>query len=73
MHELEEEGSEIQKRYIWGGIEPTEEVLSRLEELGRNKRINEVWITPELPFIVYLTAGFFTAAFYGDFISTLFF
>jgi len=73
MHELEEEGSEIKKRYIWGGIEPTEEVLSRLEELDRNKRINEVWITPELPFIVYLTAGFFTAAFYGDFISALFF
>jgi preflagellin peptidase FlaK len=73
MHEIEEKGSEIKKRYIWGGIEPTEKVLSRLGDLERDKKIREVWVTPELPFIVYLTAGFSTAAFYGDFISTLFF
>jgi len=71
MHEIEEESGEM--KYVWGGIEPTEEILSRFEELERQKRIKEVWITPELPFIVYLTAGFFTAAFYGDFISTLLF
>ncbi len=69
MHEIEEESGK--KKYIWGGIEPTEETLSRLEELERKKRVKEVWITPELPFIVYLTAGFFTAAFYGDFIFVL--
>lgn len=73
MQDLEDGGSEIRKRYRWGGVEPTEEVLSRLEDLGRDKKIKEVWITPELPFIVYLTAGFFTTAFYGDFISTLLF
>gem|GEM_PF-2188976 len=73
MHEIEREGSEIKKRYIWGGIEPTEEGLSLLEDLERDKKIRAVWVTPELPFIVYLTAGFFTAAFYGDFISSLFF
>lgn len=71
MHEMEDKSEK--KRYIWGGIEPTEEILSRLEELERRKKIKEVWITPELPFIVYLTAGFFTAAFYGDFISILLF
>jgi preflagellin peptidase FlaK len=73
MHEIEEKGSEIKRRYIWGGIEPTEKALSRLGDLERDKKIKEVWVTPELPFIVYLTAGFFTAAFYGDFISILFF
>ncbi|RZN36092.1 MAG: A24 family peptidase [Methanophagales archaeon ANME-1-THS] len=73
MHDLEDKGSEIQKRYIWGGIEPTEEVLRRLDDYGQNKGIKKVWITPELPFIIYLTAGFFTAALYGDFISTLLF
>jgi len=52
-------------------LEPTEEVLSRLGGLERDKRIKEVWITPELPFIMYLTAGFFTAAFYDDFIFVL--
>jgi len=73
MHEIEDKGSEIEKRYIWGGIEPTEEVLGLLGDLKRAKKIKEVWVTPELPFIMYLTAGFFTAALYGDFISTLLF
>lgn len=69
MHELER-GERM--RYIWGGIEPTEEIVRHLEALARAGTIKDVWITPELPFIVYLTAGFFTAAFYGDFIATLF-
>ncbi len=69
MHEIEEDSEK--KKYVWGGIEPTEEKLSRFEELERDKRIKKVWITPELPFIVYLTAGFFTAAFYGDFTFVL--
>lgn len=73
MHELVEKGSELQERYVWGGVEPTEEVFHRLEALARTKGLKKVWITPELPFIVYLTAGFFTAVIYGDFIGSLFF
>jgi preflagellin peptidase FlaK len=63
----------IEKKYVWGGVEPTEEVISCLEELEQKGKLSEVWVTPELPFILYLTAGFFTAVFYGDFISALFF
>ena len=76
MHELQIQGSDyigIVQKYVWDGVEPTEEVISCLEELEQKGKLREVWITPELPFIVYLTAGFFTAAFYGDFISTIFF
>ncbi len=68
MHEIEDTG---EMKYVWGGIEPSEEILNRLEELARHKKIENVWVTPELPFIVYLTAGFITAIFYGDFISYL--
>lgn len=71
MHEIEEVSGK--EKYVWGGIEPTEEILRYLEEFYREKKIDGVWITPELPFILYLTAGFFIAVFYGDFISTLFF
>ena len=71
MHEIKTVSGK--KKYVWGGIEPTEEILSHLEELEREKKIDGVWITPELPFILYLTAGFFITVFYGDFISTLFF
>ncbi|MHC1611290.1 MAG: A24 family peptidase [Candidatus Methanospirareceae archaeon] len=71
MHDIEEVSGK--GKYVWGGIEPTEEILSSLEELEREKKIEEVWITPELPFILYLTAGFFIAVFYGDLISAFFF
>lgn len=71
MHEIKTVSGK--EKYVWGGIEPTEEILSSLEELEREKKIAGVWITPELPFILYLTAGFLIAIFYGDFISTLFF
>lgn len=71
MHEIKEVSGK--EKYVWGGVEPTEEVLSSLEELEQDKKIEGVWITPELPFILYLTAGFFIAVFYGDFISTFFF
>jgi preflagellin peptidase FlaK len=71
MHDIEAESGK--KRYVWGGIEPTEEILSHLKELEREKKIDGVWITPELPFILYLTAGFFITVFYGDIISALFF
>jgi len=76
MHELQIQGhgsDGIEKKYVWGGVEPTEEVISCLEELEQKGKLREVWVTPELPFILYLTAGFFTAAFYGDFISALLF
>ena len=63
----------VERKYVWGGVEPTEEVMSRLEELEQKGKLSEVWVTPELPFILYLTAGFFTAAFYGDFISAILF
>jgi preflagellin peptidase FlaK len=70
MHEIE--AGSGKEKYVWGGIEPTGEILSSLEELEREKKIESVWITPELPFILYITAGFFTTVFYGDFISTFF-
>jgi preflagellin peptidase FlaK len=63
----------IESKYVWGGVEPTEEVIHCLEERSQKGKLREVWVTPELPFIVYLTAGFFTAAFYGDFIFLLLF
>ena len=73
MHQITARVKPEEWKYVWGGIEPTEEILSHLEALNRKGKIRKVWITPELPFIVYLTAGFFIAVLYGDFISAIVF
>lgn len=43
------------------GVEPDEKIL---RELGKLKK--EVWATPALPFLVFLTAGLIVAFFVGD-------
>ncbi|RUM34493.1 MAG: peptidase A24 [Archaeoglobus sp.] len=58
--------------YVEGGkvvrklrsIEATDEELRKL----RNAGITEVWVSPALPFICFITAGFLTAVFAGDLI-----
>ncbi len=59
-------------RFKSGGVEINEKTirqLKNLEDVGIIK--NEVWVTPGLPFMVSITAGFFVAAFYGDLISSI--
>nr|MCR5853436.1 hypothetical protein [Methanophagales archaeon] len=58
-------------KYVWGGLEPSEEYLRQIEDAAKRGIVKEVWITPELPFVVFLTAGFFTASLLGDFIFML--
>jgi preflagellin peptidase FlaK len=61
-----------QFRFKPGGVEINEKTirqLKNLEELGIIK--NEVWVTPGLPFMISITAGFFVAAFYGDLIYSI--
>ncbi|MDF2954472.1 A24 family peptidase C-terminal domain-containing protein [Candidatus Alkanophaga liquidiphilum] len=76
MHELRSFGgagegsgavSGYELRYVWGGIEPSEGVLKLLERSG----LSEAWVTPQMPFLVYLTVGFFIAAAYGDIVFNL--
>ena len=58
-------------KYVWGGLEPSEEYLRQIEDAAKRGIVKEVWITPELPFVVFLTAGFFTASLLGDFMFML--
>ena len=56
--EVVEEGK---VRRVRRGVEPDEKMLKKLEELR-----DEVWATPALPFLVFLTAGLVLAFFVGD-------
>jgi preflagellin peptidase FlaK len=43
-------------------VEPSEEIISRLKESG----LKSVWVTPALPFIIFITFGYSVALILGD-------
>lgn len=64
-HELRN-GSVVRK-FKRGGIVIDEKVIKHLEELVREGKIEDrVWVTPGLPFMLSITAGFFAGIIYGD-------
>jgi len=54
------EGKKVVRRMR--GIEADEEELRKLRKAG----VKEVWVSPALPFICFITAGFLVAVFVGD-------
>jgi preflagellin peptidase FlaK len=73
IHRYEEEEGEIKRIFSFGGVEIDTEVVEELKTYHARGKIEEkVWVTPELPFILFITAGFFTALLYGNLIFHLF-
>lgn len=48
------------------GIEPTEKMISDLSRAKREGKIDKVWVTPGLPFLVFITTGFYISVIFGD-------
>jgi len=64
-HELQ--NGEVVRKFKRGGIAIDEKLIENLEALAREGKIdNKVWVTPGLPFMLSITAGFFAAIIYGD-------
>lgn len=71
LHSYDEEGEAddgtIKRNFIIGGIEIDDEVLEQLKKYHVQGKIGEdVWVTPGLPYMFFITAGFFIALFYGN-------
>jgi len=63
-----EEG-ELKRKHIFGGVEIDDgiiEELKRYQEQGKME--GDIWVTPELPFMLFITAGFFISLLYGNLI-----
>ena len=72
IQDFDEKDGTVQTRFKRGGVEIDEEIILKLTDFSDRGLIkNEVWITPSLPFMIPITAGFFVAAIYGDLIFEL--
>jgi len=49
-------------------VEPDDEMLNRLKDAKNKGVIDKVWVTPALPFLIFMTAGFVVAIVLGDLI-----
>ena len=66
-----EEGT-VTKKLIFGGAEIDAEMIENLTNYRERGELDEdVWVTPGLPYMLFITAGFFIALFYGNVILHL--
>ena len=74
VHWYEEAESDLNRVFVFGGVEIETEVVEELKKYHAQGKIGDkVWVTPELPFILFITAGFFTALLFGNLIFCIMF
>jgi preflagellin peptidase FlaK len=67
--EVEGGRGDLRRKFVFGGVETDKEVVERLKKYHAQEKIGEeVWVTPELPFMLFITSGFFISLFYGNLI-----
>lgn len=69
VHLYNEEEGKLKKKHIFGGVEIDEEIIEELKGYQEQGMIeDEILVTPELPFMLFITAGFFISLLYGNLI-----
>ncbi|MDW7726965.1 MAG: A24 family peptidase C-terminal domain-containing protein [Candidatus Methanoperedens sp.] len=72
MQDFKEINGTVQTQFKRGGVDIDEGIVHKLKNLSEKGLIDdEVWVTPSLPFMIPITAGFFVAVIYGDLIFEL--
>ncbi len=52
-------------------VEPDEEMIRALKDARKRGEIEKIWVTPQIPFIVFMTIGYAVSFFLGDMLSLL--
>ena len=69
VHSYEEKGGNLEKRFIFGGVEIDKGLIEKLKSYAAEGKLGEeVWVTPDLPFMLFITAGFVISILYGNFL-----
>ncbi|HID20169.1 MAG TPA: peptidase A24 [Methanophagales archaeon] len=69
VHSYEEKEGNLEKKFLFGGVEIDKGVIEKLKSYAAEGKIDEeVWVTPNLPFMLFITAGFLISIFYGNLI-----
>ena len=72
MQDFEENNGTVKTHFKRGGVDIDNKLIQKLGNLSKKGLIeDEIWVTPSLPFMIPITAGFFVAVFYGDLIFEL--
>ena len=65
-HTYEEIDGYLTRRYSLGGIPLNRDTVQRLKAYHREEKVaDEVWVTSELPFILFITLGFIACCLLG--------
>jgi len=69
IHLYEEKEGRLEKKFIFGGMEIDRGIIEKLKKYAAVGELDkEVWVTPDLPFILFITAGFLISVLYGNFL-----
>ncbi len=69
LETVEEVDEIVKTKYSRGGGTIDEDSIKSIRKYATKGQIgNKIWVTPGLPFIIPITAGFLSAIFYGDLI-----
>lgn len=68
---FEKENDTVRFFFRRKGMEIDEKVMTELRDMSKKGIINEIWVTPGLPFMIPITLGFYATIFYGDLITEL--
>lgn len=67
LHHYQEGEGGVRRRFSLGGAEIDKGMVERLRGYQRRGEIaSKVWVTPHLPFLVFITAGFILASLMGN-------